>query len=214
MASHLPARACDAAASSEIQLVERARDGEIQAFDALVERRLTMAFRLARAIVGNTVEAEDATQEAFISAWRGLPALMDADRFDAWFTRILVNACRMTIRRRAPHVLSIETVGSEPVAGEDPALHNVVEMEALNRAIDRMSVAARSILALYYFEDRPLADVAAILGIPPGTAKWRLFRARGELRRALVAAHEGHLGMPSGTADHQPARQVAQSAPG
>jgi RNA polymerase sigma-70 factor (ECF subfamily) len=81
-------------------LVHRARGGDLAAFDAIASSRLPDAYRLAAAILGNEGEAADATQEALVAAWRELPQLRDPDRFDAWFRRILVNECRMTIRRR------------------------------------------------------------------------------------------------------------------
>ena len=180
----------------EIGLVERARAGDTEAFDAIVALRMMPTFRLARAILGRTEEAEDATQEAFIAAWRGLPSLREPARFDAWFGRIAVNACRMSMRRRpSTVVLSLETVPSrqsDPAA--DPWLSGVVDSDALHWAIDGLPVHQRAILALYYLEDRPMSSVATILGIPSGTAKWRLWKARAALRAAMVTTD----GRPSG----------------
>ena len=181
-----------AIADGEIGLVERARSGDAEAFDALVTLRLMPTFRLARAILGRMEEAEDATQEAFIAAWRGLPSLRNPERFDAWFGRIVVNACRMSMRRRSRTAcLSIESISDGLPSADDPRLSGLVDNDALNRAIDGLPVQQRAILALYYLEDRPVSSVAMILGIPTGTAKWRLSRARTALRRAM-GAHDGH----------------------
>lgn len=178
-----------AVAGGEIGLVERARSGDAEAFDAIVVLRLMPTFRLARAILGRTEEAEDATQEAFIAAWRGLPSLRKPERFDAWFGRIVVNACRMSIRRRPRTVvLSLESItDGQPDLADDPWLSRLVDSDALNRAIDGLPVQQRAILALYYLEDRPVSAVAMTLRIPTGTAKWRLSRARMALRRAMAA---------------------------
>jgi RNA polymerase sigma-70 factor, ECF subfamily len=178
-----------ALAGGEIGLVERARAGDAEAFDALVALRIMPTFRLARAILGRTDEAEDATQEAFIAAWRGLPSLREPARFDAWFGRIAVNACRMSMRRRpSTVVLSLETVPPrQSESADDPWLSRVVNSDALHRAIDGLPVPQRVILALYYLEDRPMSSVAMILGIPSGTAKWRLWKARTALRTAMAA---------------------------
>lgn len=175
-------------ADGEIRLVERARSGDAEAFDALVGLRLMPTFRLARAILGGTEEAEDATQDAFIAAWRGLPSLRDPERFNAWFARIVVNACRMSMRRRPRTAfLSLESVlARQPAPADDLWLGGVIHSEALNRAIDGLPLQQRAILALYYLEDRPMSSVATILGIPSGTAKWRLSRARTALRTALA----------------------------
>lgn len=175
-------------AGSEIGLVKRAMAGDSDAFDALVALRLVPTFRLARAILGGTEEAEDATQEAFISAWRGLPSLREPERFDAWFGRIVINACRMSMRRRPRSaILRLESVTERQSApADDPRLSGLVDSDALNRAIDGLPLQQRAILALYYLEDRPVASVATIMGIPTGTAKWRLSLARTALRRAMA----------------------------
>jgi len=196
----------------ETALVRRARTGDGDAFDALVGLRLVPSFRLARAILGTTEEAEDATQEAFIAAWRGLPSLHDPGRFDAWFTRIVVNTCRMSMRRRPRGVVvSIDSItDARTLRGDDPTLDRLPETDALNRAIDLLPVPQRAILALYYLQDRPLLAVATILGIPVGTAKWQLSEARAGLRRALAANEERpseRRGTPQGgalTADQTP----------
>ena len=176
-------------AGGEIGLVERARSGDADAFDALVALRLMPTFRLARAILGGAEEAEDATQEAFIAAWRGLPSLREPERFDAWFGRIIVNACRMRMRRRPRTVVvSLEMITPrQSAAADDPWLSGVIDSDALNRAIDGLPLPQRTILALYYLEDRPVSSVAMILGIPTGTAKWRLSQARTALRTAMAA---------------------------
>lgn len=181
-----------ASTNAEHELVERARHGDRSAFDRLVAARLTQTFRLARAIVGDTRDAEDVTQEAFLNAWRNLPQLRDSTRFDAWFGRIVVNQARMTLRRRG-HVMTVpveaidgtDAAGRDPHGALDPSIEGVGRADALQRAIDRLSVAQRTILALHHLEERPVADIAAHLGIPVGTAKWRLHEARAALERAM-----------------------------
>lgn len=172
----------------DLGLVERARNGDAAAFDALVERRVSQTFRLASAILGDPHEAEDATQEAFLSAWRNLPRLRDPERFDAWFGRIVVNTCRMSLRRRSRVVvLSVDATDPTPDPAAEHALAGVAGSDALQRAINRLTVDQRSILALHHLEERPVAEIAAILGVPVGTAKWRLHDARRALERAMEA---------------------------
>jgi len=173
----------------EQQLIERARNGDVQAYDALVASRLSSTFRLAKAILGHAADAEDVTQEAFVQAWRTLPQLRDTDRFDAWFGRVVVNTARMHLRRRS-RVMTVSVAALEmqddPAFGRvDVALDGVATSEALQAAIDRLTVDQRTILALHHLDERPLKEVAAIVGIPDGTAKWRLHEARAALRRAM-----------------------------
>lgn len=175
-------------------LVRRASRGDVAAFDELVASRLAQSLRLARAIVDSPADAEDVVQEAFVSAWRNLPRLREPDRFDAWFGRILVNTARTHVRRRgAVRPISIDRRHvddgrEDDTPGQhDPGLESVVSSDALGRAINRLTIDQRSILALHHLEERPVAQIAAVLGIPVGTAKWRLHAARQALERALEA---------------------------
>jgi RNA polymerase sigma-70 factor (ECF subfamily) len=175
----------------ELALVERARDGDRHAFDRLVAARLPQTFRLAKAITGHAGDAEDVTQEAFLQAWRNLPRLREPARFDAWFGRILVNTARMHLRsRRTVMTVSVGTLEMDgrtnsALGRTDRALEGVATSEALQQAIDRLTIDQRTILALHHLDERPLKEVGEILGIPVGTAKWRLHEARAALKRAM-----------------------------
>jgi RNA polymerase sigma-70 factor (ECF subfamily) len=176
-------------------LVRRASRGDAAAFDELVATRLGASLRLARAIVDSPADAEDVVQEAFVSAWRSLPRLREPERFDAWFGRIVVNTARTHVRRRGgmtPLSIDRQRAGEsaarfETTGAPDPALASVESSDSLARAIDRLNVDQRTILALHHLEERPVAQIAAVLGIPVGTAKWRLHAARQALERALEA---------------------------
>jgi RNA polymerase sigma-70 factor (ECF subfamily) len=178
----------------ELLLVQRARDGDRHAFDRLVAARLPQAYRLAKAIVGHSGDAEDVTQDAFLLAWRNLPKLREPARFDAWFGRILVNEARMALRRR-DRVMTVPVDGIDVRDGDertrsvpgvlDPSIDAIAQGDALQRAIDRLTSDQRTILALHHLEERQVAEIAAVLGIPVGTAKWRLHEARAALERAM-----------------------------
>ena len=177
----------------ELALVERARDGDRHAFDRLVAARLPQTFRLAKAITGHAGDAEDVTQEAFLQAWRNLPRLREPAKFDAWFGRILVNEARMALRRRG-RVMTVSVDAFDVRDGDtrdfvpgalDPSIDAIAQGDALQRAIDRLTVDQRTILALHHLEERPVAEIASIFDIPVGTAKWRLHEARAALERAM-----------------------------
>jgi RNA polymerase sigma-70 factor (ECF subfamily) len=173
------------------ELVEAARRGDRDAFEALVQDEVAGVYRTALAILGNAADADEATQDAFVSAWRGFRSLRDPSRFDAWLGRIVVNSCRMTLRRRRgvreitlePEQRSAEIERAQPVAA-DPA-QIAVDALMFDRAFDRLSVEERHLLTLAYADDRPLDEVGRLLGIPVGTVKSRLSRARAALARAL-----------------------------
>jgi RNA polymerase sigma-70 factor (ECF subfamily) len=184
----LPAAAIQADVSA---LVERARHGDHDAFAILVDSRLTPTFRTALAILGNEADARDATQEIFLRAWRNLPELRDPDRFGAWFGRIVVNTCRTAIRgrrRRIVREISVEVLpeqGGQLASPMDRHADRFAEGDLLERALDRLSVADRTLLALHHFEHLSLEDIGARLRLHPKTVKSRLFSARRSLERAL-----------------------------
>lgn len=179
------------ATAVEASLVERARRGDRLAFEGLVDGRLSSTFRIAMAILGNEADARDAIQEAFLRAWRDLPGLRDTDRFEGWFRRILVNACRSAVRGRSRRSVREISVGALPGggAGFDPPGPaqdtRTAEADVLDRALDRLSIAERSLLALHHLEQLSLVTIGVQLGIPSKTVKSRLFSARRALERAL-----------------------------
>ena len=167
-------------------LVETARAGDEAAFEALVAARLPRTYRMALAILGSEADARDAMQEAWVAAWRHLPSLLDATRFDAWLDQIVVNACRTAIRKRG-RVREITLVDDFDVAAQTPGPDQVSEREALDRAFGRLTIEQRTILVLHHLERRPLSTIADALQVPIGTAKSRLHAARAALQRSLEA---------------------------
>jgi len=183
--------AASAIQAGETPLVERARRGDHDAFAALVDRRLAATFRTAIAILGNEADARDATQEIFLRAWRNLPELREADRFDAWFGRIVVNTCRTAIRGRRRRIVREISVGSLPGEGEQlpssahPHDGRTADLDVIERALDRLSASDRTLLALHHLEHLSLDEIGQRLGVPAKTVKSRLFSARRLLERAL-----------------------------
>jgi RNA polymerase sigma-70 factor, ECF subfamily len=172
----------------DLGTLDRARGGDSSAFDALVEARVGSMLRLAMAITGDEAEARDAVQDALVSAWRQLASLRDPEAFDAWLTRILVNRCRKGVRRRGVrrlHEVPVEAADVVADAGSADVAGAVAERRALERAFDRLSIDERTLLVLHHLEGRSLPSIAAVLGIPVGTAKSRLSKARLALERAL-----------------------------
>lgn len=153
------------------------------AFERLADQHLDSAYRLARAILHHPVEAEDATHDAIVQAWRKWPTLKDESRFEAWFARILVNVCRDRLRRAARR----PTQG----LGRAAALASVDEFrlsddrEVIRSAVARLSPDHQIVVALRYFADLPIEDIGRRLGIPAGTVQSRLHYALARLSAAL-----------------------------
>jgi RNA polymerase sigma-70 factor (ECF subfamily) len=167
------------------ELVERARAGDADAFDELVRGRLDAVYRLALGILGEPADARDATQDAFVAAWRKLPTLRQTDRFGAWLDRITVNACRMLLRkRRGVRELRLNP-GTDYRAVDRSAAQALATAAAFDHAFDRLSVEQRALLLEHHLEGRSVEELADRLSIPVGTVKSRLFSARRALERAL-----------------------------
>jgi RNA polymerase sigma-70 factor, ECF subfamily len=173
---------------SDPTLVERARAGDADAFEALMDASLDRAYRTALAILRTDWDARDACQDAFVSAWRELPRLRDVARFDAWLDRIVVNECRALLRRRKARVREIsldesaETTGD--LSGPSP-IDSLADEDLVRMAFARLPADQRTVLGLHHGEGRPVAEMAKLLGIPAGTVMWRLYRARRALEKAL-----------------------------
>ena len=173
----------------ERPLVEHARAGDRDAFEALVRLKVDAVYRSAYAILGNVADAQDATQETFISAWRSFRSLRDPDSFEAWLGRILTNACRMTLRGRRVRIREIHTDsndgetpgGPTTLAPDDP----IADADAFDRAFDRLSVYQRALLVAHHLDCRSVEELARDMGIPAGTVKSRLHTARAALGAAL-----------------------------
>ena len=181
----VPRRSTDAlGAVSTADLVARAAHGDRAAFAQLVEARVDQAFRTACAILGNEADARDVIQDAFIVVWRELPRLRDLGRFDAWFNQIVRNRCRDILRRRRR--ARETTIDGHDSSMPDPT-QGVADTASLSAAFDRLPADQRQLLVLHHLHHLPVGDLAAQLGIPVGTVKWRLHRARRALARALEA---------------------------
>jgi len=156
------------------------------AFRALADRHLDASYRLAQVILGQRAEAEDATHDAFVSAWRNWSTLRDPELFEHWFDRILVNTCRSRLRhvsrRRTQDLLAeSEFVASDAYGPTD-------DRELLWPAMARLAPDQRVVVALRFYRDLSIDQIAARLGVRPGTVKSRLHRALRVLRTALDQA--------------------------
>ena len=160
-----------------------AGDRRAVAFRRLADDHLDAAYRLARAILRDANDAEDATHDAFVQAWRKWSTLRDLDRFEPWFDRILINTCRDRLRRRSRSPMTDISV-EVALASDDPTTH-LAERDAMGAAIAGLPPEHRIVIALRYYRDLGVDEIAARLGLPPGTVHSRLHYARARLQAAL-----------------------------
>jgi RNA polymerase sigma-70 factor (ECF subfamily) len=160
------------------------------AFLRLANEHLDAGYRLARAILHDPTEAQDATHDAFVQAWRRWSSLRDPARFEPWFDRILVNICRDRLRR-ASRWQATDISTEVALAAGDP-IAPTHDRDALETALAALSPDHQVVVALRYFRDLPIDAIASRLGIPEGTVSSRLHHAHKRLHAALdVQGTEG-----------------------
>lgn len=154
-----------------------------EAFAALTRRHLDAAYRLAWAILTDTGDADDATQDAFALAWRNRRSLRDPERFEAWFGRILVNVCRQRLRQRSRRLTS--DLDIEAGTAISDASQPTSDRDAISRAMVRLDADHRIVVILRYWADLTVEEIAARLDVPAGTVKSRLHYALRSMRPRL-----------------------------
>ena len=170
----------------EHDLIRAAQHGDQAAFIDLIRPRSDRLFAIALQILRDIDRAEDALQDALVIAWRDLRGLRDPDRLDAWLRKLLVNICVREAsrqRRRAVNLMVLPVDG--PAAPDD--LLSIADRDQLERGFRRLPPDHRAILVLHHFLGYSHNEIAETLGIPPGTARSRLFNAHRAMRAALEA---------------------------
>lgn len=176
--------------TAEDDLVRRARLGDQDAFRQLVEVYGTLTERTARVLLADRSDAEDAVQEAWLDAWRGLRGFELGRPFRPWLLTVVGNRCRMVARRRKPSSVPFDDTLyerldslSEPQANPFGAIEEYYE--DLQEAVEALEAQHKRLLALRYFADLQLEEIAEVLNVPLGTVKSRLHRTLHTLRLRL-----------------------------
>ena len=175
----------------ERQLIARAQAGDTAAYAQLVDAHAPFVYNLALKLLGVPQEADDLAQEAFLRAWRALASFREEARFQTWLYRIVTNLCY----NRLPN-LKEELAALDP--DEDvalPAKRPLPERQLINadlradlrEAINGLSESYRLLIVLRHLQGMAYEEIAAVTGMPLGTVKTGIHRARKELRLALAA---------------------------
>jgi RNA polymerase sigma-70 factor (ECF subfamily) len=171
----------------EVWLTNEGGSTAADQFLRLANGELDRAYRWAGLFLRDGHEAEDATQDALLRAWRAAGSLRDPASFQRWFDRILVNVCRDRLRRRG----SVRFVAIEDASGvsvtRDP-FKTLLDQDEVFRAMARLDDDSRLALVLHYWADLTLEGVAERCGWPVGTVKSRLHRGLALMKRQLQAA--------------------------
>jgi len=174
---------------SDQQLVESAKNGNLNDFEALVNRYQGIVFRFLYHFMGNHNDAEDFTQETFIHLYRKLSLYNPAQSFKTWLITMARNLAVSHYRKRSPTPIDPEIIADvvkDVVSGPEVEALIKESTREVQSALHRLSDEMREVLVMRYMLDFSIQKVAEALNIPEGTAKSRAFQARSELRAALT----------------------------
>ena len=192
----------------EKDLIRRAGQGDSDAFRQLVETYQAPVYRLAlRMCGGDAALAEDAAQEAFLAAWRGLPRFRGDSRFSTWLYRLTTNAAIDCLRREKRHRGTDDLDGVELPDGGDTPQETAERSEtrnAVRAALCQLTDEHREVLLLRYMQELDYGEIARALRISEGTVKSRINRAKARLKELLSG---GNL---SAAASVKPTRKEGQ----
>jgi RNA polymerase sigma-70 factor (ECF subfamily) len=191
--------------TTDLSLVRCAQSGEIRAFNRLVLRYRSRVVELAMRYTRNTADAEDATQETFIKAYRGLKHFRCESAFYTWLYRIASNCARNLLKVRARDLLNRAVdFPDDNAAHLSSRLQELETPEELmltddirgtvNAILERLSHEHRTVITMREIDGLSYQDIAAAMSIPVGTVRSRVFRARDLIDRELHSVYDGGLG--------------------
>jgi RNA polymerase sigma-70 factor (ECF subfamily) len=195
-----PALTAAGSSGTDADLVKAIKRHDQSAFEALMRRHNGKLFRIARAILRDDAEAEDALQDGYLEAYRRIDGFRGEAQLATWLVRIVINQALMRLRRQKRDRVVVPFGGGQGSDGErttpdiaddkaesppEAALRGEVR-RLLERRIDELPVAFRTVFVMREVEDMTVEETAACLSIPAATVRTRLFRARALLREALA----------------------------
>jgi RNA polymerase sigma-70 factor (ECF subfamily) len=177
---------------SEAEVIERAKQGNAEAFEALYNLHKRRVYSLCLRMTANTAAAEDLTQEAFLQLFRKIGTFRGESAFSTWLHRMAVNVVLMQLRKKGLPVVpleeNIETEEESPrkeLGGDDPRLAGSIDRMQLQRSIESLPPGYRMIFLLHDVEGYEHNEIAEMVGCSIGNSKSQLHKARMKLREIL-----------------------------
>ncbi|MGI5948698.1 RNA polymerase sigma factor [Peptoniphilus sp.] len=174
------------------KIIEGIKAGDKNSFDELYDKYYLMLFRTAYLILGNSYDAEDVTQDAFVSIYVNIKSLKDPDKLKPWMFSILKNSAYKKYKNKKRELPDEEIqlkVDKETYTIEDEF---VVKSE-IQDALMSLNKKQREVIVLFYYNDLTIKEIASALGVFEGTVKSRLFKARKVLKKELEHSNESFL---------------------
>ncbi|MBP8055708.1 MAG: sigma-70 family RNA polymerase sigma factor [Chloroflexi bacterium] len=175
----------------EQELIRRAQRGNAAAFEALLNTHARYVYNLALRLVHHPQEAEDLAQEAFIRTWQALPRFRGESQFTTWLYQIVTNLCynRLPTLKKELLALDPEAAALSLPDARPPIEHDLLSTELrhhLHQAIDQLPQSHRLLVTLRYLQEMSYEEISQVTGLPLGTVKTGIFRARNRLRESLA----------------------------
>lgn len=174
---------------SDIELIDRALNGDKSGYAGLVNRHKAYAFSIALRIIKNREEAEEITQDSFIKAFRSLDQFRRDARFSTWLYRIVYTTALNYLRRHGVETVELDVPMAELLPADQPdsaeLLDQKIKKQYITQALNTLKSDDAIVLQLFYLEEKSLEEIAEIMGLEPNTVKIRLHRARPRLRLCL-----------------------------
>jgi RNA polymerase sigma-70 factor (ECF subfamily) len=185
--------------SDDAELARRIGQRDERAFEAVMRAHNRMLYRLARAILKDDAEAEDAVQEAYLAAYRNIAGFRGGARLSTWLARIVINEAYGRLRKQKQSAIVVpfeagdraaprteeETMADETTEQPEAGAMRAELRRLLERKIDALPEQFRTVFILREVEELSVEEAAECLNVPPGTVRTRAFRARAMLRESL-----------------------------
>jgi RNA polymerase sigma-70 factor (ECF subfamily) len=174
--------------AAERQLIARCREGSDTAFAELVDAFKSLVYGVILRSTNDAARADDLAQEVFLKIHRGLPYFLGQARLSTWIYRIVLNVCsevRIPTRHTALDDITPGTELTRGVASRDRAFGDVELRDRMDKALARLPPHARFLVSAHYLDGKKYEELAEALGMPVGTVKTHLFRAKRRLRELL-----------------------------
>lgn len=181
--------------TSDTDIIRSVLEGDTRSYGLLVDRHKEKAMTLAMRMLKNRHDAEEAIQDAFVRAFRALPGFERKSSFSTWFYRILFNVCSSALSKRGDtRMFSIDEESEEELKLELPSDDDEPDIELegkefsiiVRNEIEKMEEQYAAILTMFFLQEMSYEEIIDVTGLPLGTVKNRLFRARMQLRAAVL----------------------------
>jgi RNA polymerase sigma factor (sigma-70 family) len=165
-------------------LINECLKGNTEAFREIVERHQNSAYTLAFRITGNSEDAEEIVQDAFLKAYNSLPGFKGESKFGTWLYKIVLNMAISKVRRKKQNLHYIDEITTE-IAESDEHLRKTERTYYVEKAIASLPEDEAAIVTFYYMEDLTIEDISGIVNLSPTNTKVKLFRARKKMAELL-----------------------------